>query len=123
MVRKAVKRTRRDTGPARDVRAVTWARDAGRCLFCGMPATELHHRRPRMAGGTRDPRINGAANLAWLCARHHRWFESQRLVARAQGYLLGDVANATLTPVESWRGLILLNADGTTSPANEGASA
>lgn len=118
--RRVKPKRRRDTGPTTDVRAVTWARDAGRCLYCGMPATDLHHRRPRMAGGSRDPRINLPSNTVWLCRRHHDWFESQRLVARSQGYLLTDVAHATIQPVETWRGLLLLNDDGTTSPANEG---
>lgn len=122
-VRKSMTRKRRNTGPTTDVRALAWERDGGLCVYCGQPATDLHHRRPRMAGGTKDPRINLPANVLWLCRAHHGWFESQRLIARSQGYLLSDVANATIQPVQTWRGLLLLDDDGTTSPANEGERA
>ena len=53
-------------------RQLTLARDGGRCVNCGRPAADVHHRVRRGMGGTDDPVIGfGLANLVSLDRRCH----------------------------------------------------
>ena len=60
------------------------------CVCCGQPATELHHRAPRRAGGTRRPDVGAAHNGLPMCQRAHAWTESHRAHATRLGWLLHD---------------------------------
>jgi 5-methylcytosine-specific restriction protein A len=48
----------------------------------------IHHRRPRMAGGTRGTWVNLPSNLLVLCPPCHAYIESHRAEARIAGWLL-----------------------------------
>lgn len=58
------------------------------CLRCGSAGGQIHHRKPRGAGGTSDPAINGMANLVWVCQSCHSYIESHRNYAYADGWLV-----------------------------------
>ena len=62
------------------------------CERCGRPATNVHHRRPRGMGGTKDPTIHDPSNLVALCGSGttgcHGWIESNRAQARWEGWLI-----------------------------------
>lgn len=95
-------RGRRPTGPTAAVRRLVLERDGHRCVRCGTPCGpgrggvgySLQHRLPRGDGGTRDPLVNGAANLVVLCghATHpdgcHWLAEHHRTWAVGCGYLI-----------------------------------
>lgn len=101
------RRTRRSTGPDKLTVETIWARDGGRCAWCGAPITgergwdwSVSHRRPRRAGGDPRPETNSPANLVLvhghgtsLC---HGKIEKARTRALAAGHLLhdGDIPSA-----------------------------
>ncbi|WP_372497550.1 HNH endonuclease [Tomitella gaofuii] len=67
------------------------SRSGGRCERCGMAeACQVHHRKPRRMGGTRDPRINAPSNLLHLCYYCHSDVESKRALAIDQGHVLSS---------------------------------
>ena len=59
------------------------------CERCGVgnPA-DVHHRRARGMGGTKDPEIHAAEALVVLCRDCHHWIETNRAVAEGQGWLV-----------------------------------
>ena len=65
-------------------------------------AANVHHRRPRGQGGSNDP-----ANLLHLCGSGttgcHGYIESNRTVARANGWLLEFGQDPRIVPVISFR--------------------
>jgi hypothetical protein len=104
-------------------RPVVLARAAGRCECCGVPLTavHVHHRRPRRAGGSRDPQTNAPSNLlALLPACHERW-ESQRAEAVRRGLVLAANADPLMTPVLLAGQWVLLDDSGNLNPL-EGAA-
>ena len=81
------------TGPTAAVRDIVYNRDGYRCARCdGIDGPfALHHRRPRAAGGSKDPATNQPGNLILLCELTcHRDVESHRLVAFGMGWLVGQ---------------------------------
>ncbi|WP_280427190.1 HNH endonuclease [Nocardia brasiliensis] len=79
----------RKTGPSKKVVDLIRDRSAGICEICGWAeGQQIHHRRPRKMGGTRDPQINSPANLLHLCNLCHAVVEGNRLDAETRGYLL-----------------------------------
>lgn len=73
-------------------RSTVLLRCAGRCERCGIsianvPA-DVHHRRPRGMGGTRDPEIHSPSNLVVICRGCHGWVESHRSEAMHDGWLV-----------------------------------
>ncbi len=73
-------------------RATVLIRSGGCCERCGIslanvPA-DVHHRRPRGMGGTRDPEIDAPENQVVLDRVCHTWIESHRAVATEQGWLV-----------------------------------
>lgn len=99
-------------------------RDSSLCVMCGAGADEVHHRRPRGIGGTRDPLVAyGMGNLVSLCRDCHSGAESQRAKARDLGWLIphGE-ADPERTPVLHWRlGPVLLGHDGGITPVGRAA--
>jgi 5-methylcytosine-specific restriction endonuclease McrA len=59
---------------------------------CPYPATELHHRKPRSAGGSHE-----VENLLPLCASHHGEVHGNPESSYAEGYLLHS-----WQPVSPW---------------------
>lgn len=86
----------------------------GRCVSCGRPAAELHHRAPRGAGGTSNAAIGQPWNGLATCSFHHAWIESHRAHARLLGWLTThpDPAVPYWTRIYGWCSWVLLNDDG-----------
>ena len=67
------------------------ARDRHRCVRCGMPAQDKHHRRRRREN--HDGKAHSPSNLITLCGRGntsgcHGWVHQHPVEARALGYTL-----------------------------------
>lgn len=60
------------------VRAAILDAHFGRCVSCGRPAAEVHHRAPRRAGGTRRKAVAEPHNGIGLCPACHAFAESHR---------------------------------------------
>ena len=76
------------TGPDLATRQLVVDRDMRRCVRCGEPGQQIHHRKPRGMGGTSDPAINSPANLVLLCLACHAYIESHRADAYESGWLV-----------------------------------
>ena len=110
---------RRKTGPDRGtVEHVRW-RDRDKCRRCQGIGEQIHHRKPRGMGGTRDPAINSMSNLVLLCQTCHGWIEQHRTQARELGWLVSQHADPIDIPVDTFHGLIRLLPDGTTIPYSQ----
>lgn len=108
--------SRRRTGPAQAVRDAVFAPDLS-CVVCGETyQLQVHHRRPRGAGGTSRPDTNRPANLVLLCLQHHAWVESQRDTARHSGYLVPQHANPADVPIVCHGRWVWLTDDGRALP-------
>ncbi len=92
------------TAISQKTRDAVIAREGGHCARCLrhylIVGGQVHHRRPRGAGGSRLPSTNGLANLVLLCPADHRWVESNRLLATQQGWLCPSWADPAAWPVE-----------------------
>lgn len=68
----------------------------------------IHHRRPRMMGGSKKPELHQPANLIALCGSGvtgcHGWVESNRTLAREQGFLIMKVESASDIPFQDKNG-------------------
>lgn len=81
------------TGFPKKVRDLIEARAGGQCeamwvLTCNGRPEQIHHRRPRGAGGSKASAVNRAGNGIFICEPCHRLIESQRDAARAAGLLV-----------------------------------
>lgn len=112
---------RRDTGPTKEARALVYARAGERCERCGtgQGPFNVHHRKPRGAGGTSDPAANSASNTVLICGMGgtdgcHGWVESNRREALKEGWLVPRTADPADCPVKvHGAGWVQLKADGT----------
>lgn len=92
------------------------------CERCGSAlGTNIHHRRPRGAGGSSDPATNVPSNLLLLCGSGttgcHGWIESHRTVAYRHGWLLQSWHNPLQQPARIHdHGLVLLDDIGGMTP-------
>lgn len=102
------------TGFPKQVRDVVLRRADGRCERCGMftDTLQLHHRRPRAAGGSRRPDTNVASNAAALCAGCHVVTESRRADAMFQGWIVRQQKSPADTPVFRLGQWVLFGDDG-----------
>lgn len=122
---KEKKTGRRNTGPDRATRELVLERDEYRCIAlfgavcCGDNGhLELHHRKPRKAGGRADRRAsNSPANVITICRDCHAWIESRREEAYDAGLLVREHDNPAEVPVQHQiYGLVYLLEDGTVEP-------
>ena len=100
-------------------------RDGWACVRCGVRGGvqfSVHHRRPRGAGGSRDPHTDCPCNLLTLCMADHGWVESRRADALAQGWLVRQGQSPSMVPVATRDGTLYLDCDGGMS-AEIGATA
>lgn len=90
-------------------------RDGGVCVWCGGPATDVHHRTSRGAGGSGDPVLNfGYANLTSLCRSCHSYTELHPQWARTVGLRVDRGIDPTTVPIKAYgRFWTWLRADGT----------
>ena len=112
--------TRRKTGPDRATADMVLRRDRHRCRRCGGAGQQIHHRRPRGMGGTRDPLINSPSNLVLLCQACHAWIEGHRTDAARDGWLLSRLTSSSPASVPIVTGglPVWLGDDGDTSPTS-----
>lgn len=81
--------------------------------MCDQNGEQIHHRKPRSMGGSKDPAINSPANLVLLCSRCHLWVETKgREAAYDRHLLLRHIEDAAQTPVKLKRGWSTLTDDG-----------
>lgn len=110
------------TGFSSQVRAVIHERSDRWCERCGGErGWELHHRRPRGAGGSRRPETNEASNGLNLCGACHRRIESNRTEAYEHGWLVHQTDDPREVPVLYRGTLVYLDAFGNmhdAKPAN-----
>ncbi len=68
----------------------------------------VHHRRPRMMGGSKNADLHKTANLIALCGSGttgcHGWVESHRMEARTYGFLIHKVESASKIPFRDIHG-------------------
>lgn len=82
------------------VREIVKERSGGFCEVCAQAwAVQIHHRRPRALGGSRDPATNQPSNLLHLCLQCHQHIESHRGQALRQGWLVRQAHNPKDVPV------------------------
>lgn len=118
MKRTPMKRRYRDTGPTVLVRELVHARDGGSVASGSQQDLQLHHRRPRAAGGSRRADTNQPQNLILLSTDDHAWVESHREEAFEHGWLVSQWDDPAEVPVHHYRhGVVYLLADGSVSQA------
>lgn len=84
----------KNTGPTPSVRLDVMSRNGSYCLRCNTQAGEqIHHRKPRGMGGTRDPKINDHTNLVFICQECHQHIESHRTDSYREGWLVARNAS------------------------------
>jgi len=95
-----------------ETRFTVLARGFYRCERCredflGKPVS-IHHRRPRMMGGSKNAELHRPANLIALCGSGtsgcHGWVESNREQARTFGFLIQKVESAEEIPFKDLNG-------------------
>lgn len=95
-----------------ETRFTVLARGHYKCERCRQDFLKLgvsiHHRRPRMMGGSKNEELHKAANLIALCGSGtsgcHGWVESNREEARTFGYLIVKVESAEQIPFKDLNG-------------------
>ena len=98
------------------IRGLIQDRAKHRCELCGTPlreAGQIHHRRPRGMGGTKNPESRSAANGLYLHLKCHQVIEQNRSDAREYGWIVPQGLNPRDVPVRLHHGWVLLNEDGT----------
>jgi hypothetical protein len=93
----------RPTGPAQQTRQLVHARAQMRCERCDRNVAweghEVHHRRPRAAGGSRRADTNQASNLVLLCRGCHRHIEEHPAEAFATGFRVPQGHDPAVVPL------------------------
>lgn len=97
-----------------EVRDLIRKRSKDRCEMCGAIALyhQVHHRRPRGMGGSKDPASGTAANGLWVHPSCHTKIESDREQAYAKGYLVHQGKDPAKVPVKIGRFWYLLDENG-----------
>jgi len=97
-----------------ETRFLVFARAGYRCERCfkqlhGVFGVSVHHRRPRMMGGSSKFELHLPSNLIVLCGSGntgcHGWVESNRNKAREHGYLIHRVESAPEIPFRDNAGI------------------
>lgn len=98
-----------------EAKKVVIGRSGGRCERCRKAwGRDVHHRKPRGMGGTKDVLVNSPANLVHLCRDCHAWVESHSRLAYEQGWKIRHGIQAA-EEVPIWQGTqaVFLRNDGT----------
>lgn len=88
-----------------------------RCEICGARALnhQIHHRRPRGMGGSKDKASGTPANGIWVHPSCHARIESNREEALSNGWLVRQGKNPAETPFRRYDRWVILNEDGSMS--------
>jgi 5-methylcytosine-specific restriction enzyme A len=102
------------TGFPKRVRDLIHARARGVCEHCAFinVGLQIHHRRPRGMGGSKDPLANTAANGVLVCERSHRFIESYRHEHLETGWLVRQGVDPATVPIFRHKQWVLLGEDG-----------
>lgn len=111
--------SRRRTGPDRATVDLVRARDGDECRRCHREYQQIHHRKPRGMGGTRDPLINSPSNLVCVCQTCHHWIETHRSDALRDGWLVSQWADPQRVPLVIDHLPVWLSPDGSSHPQKE----
>ena len=95
-------------------------RSKERCEVCGALALhpQIHHRRPRGMGGSKDPVTGSAANGMWIHATCHSKIESERSWALDRGYLVRQSDDPREVPIKIFGLWWLLDEEGNRKPTS-----
>lgn len=85
-------------------------RDFNRCVRCSAPGSEIQHRMRRREGG------HGLANLVRVCHTCHVWIHQHPTEAHEKGFIVKTWEEPSEVPLQSWRGMILLDDNGGITP-------
>lgn len=112
----------RKTGPSKRQAELVVARADGVCEVCGYAeAQQLHHRKPRGMGGSKDPAINEPSNLIHICQQCHSSIESKRTQSEANGHIVRRYNEPVTTPLLRRGTWVLLNDEGGWMPIDRGS--
>lgn len=96
------------------VRKLILRRDDWCCARCGNEATDVHHRKLKGMGGTRDEETAyGYANLISVCRFCHSWIHAHPTDSYNAGYLVHSWEYPEHTFIITKHGMLTLRADGT----------
>lgn len=103
------------------VRARVMARSGGFCEVrtprCWDEASQIHHRRPRGLGGSRNPATGQASNALAVCTACHDHLETaERAEALDRGWIVRQGQDPSMVPVYRYRKWVLLDDQGGLSP-------
>ena len=102
------------------VKARVMARSGGFCeiraVGCWDEVAQIHHRRPRGMGGSRNPVTGSASNAAACCTPCHAWVESHRELAMDRGWIVRQGQAPAEVPVYRYRRWVLLDDEGGVTP-------
>lgn len=102
------------------VKARIIARSGGLCevrtRHCWDEGAQIHHRRARGMGGSKDPRTGGAANALTVCVPCHAHIESQRAESLEMGWLVRQGVDPASVPVFRYRRWVFLDDQGGLTP-------
>ena len=96
----------------------------GSCEVCGMTLriyAQIHHRRPRGMGGTKQAATASAANGLYIHQKCHETIERNRATGLRKGWLVSQSDDPVQVPVQLWYGWHLLNDDGTVQKYRQGS--
>lgn len=102
------------------VRARVMARSGGFCEIratgCWDEGSQLHHRRSRGMGGSKNPATGQASNALTVCVPCHMHAESHRELALDRGWLVRQGAAPAEVPVYRYQRWVLLDDHGGLTP-------
>lgn len=95
------------------VRKLILRRDDWCCVRCGKEATDVHHRKAKKMGGTKDEETAyGYANLISVCRYCHSWIHRHPAAAADSGYIVKTGFDPATIDIVTKHGLLTLQADG-----------
>lgn len=96
------------------VRELIYQRAGWRCELCGLRVDvgQVHHRRPRGMGGSKNAIVGSCANGVLLHPRCHARIESHRSWAQSIGFLVSASQQPDKVPVRRFDGWVYLGEDG-----------
>ena len=89
--------------------------------MCGTPAQEtaqIHHRKPRGMGGTKNPESRSVANGLYVHFHCHSRIESNRSESLENGWLIPQSGECS-QPIRLHYGWVVLNPDGSVSELDQ----
>lgn len=95
-------------------RDLVLSRAQDKCERCGGRITQaqIHHRKPRGMGGSKNPEVGSPANAMLVHPACHAWIESHREQAYENGWLVHSWQEPSKIPVKRGFDWVTLRDDG-----------